>query len=159
MSYEAVIADLTSKRDALTDVIDKLTQLSAPPPRAPLGARPPRTKTAARQTDGRTDGAKRGPHSRSLPDREVQKRIAPATTKGPGAGATPATAEIVQARDAAILGALKKGKKPFGTLRDAMPVEDGQDDSQRRQACSNALTRLRIKKQVRSTDDGEWELA
>jgi hypothetical protein len=115
-------------------------------------------KNRNERTNERTN-AKREPRSRSLPDREVQKRIAPATTKGPGAGATPATAEIVQARDAAILGALKKGKKPFGTLRDAMPVEDGQDDTQRRQACSNALTRLRIKKQIRSTDDGEWELS
>jgi len=63
----------------------------------------------------------------------------------------------VKARDASILHALASGPKSAAVLRDGMPNEPGLSAEQRDMACSNALTRLGIKKQVRQVEDG-WAL-
>jgi hypothetical protein len=70
----------------------------------------------------------------------------------------PATSEVVVARDAAMLALLKKGPQPFAALLEAMPSEPGQTADQRQRACSNGLTRLRMKKVITATKDGAWEL-
>lgn len=62
------------------------------------------------------------------------------------------------ARDNAILERLNRGPSHFAELRDAMPKEPGLSDEQRTRACANALTRLRLKKQIKQTED-RWALA
>jgi len=64
----------------------------------------------------------------------------------------------VKARDASILHALASGPKSVAVLRDGLPAEPGLTPQQRDMACSNALTRLGIKKLVRKVEDG-WALA
>jgi hypothetical protein len=71
--------------------------------------------------------------------------------------ASPARADVVQ-RDAAILAQLRKGPATVGDLRKVMPKEADLDDEQQERACSNALSRLRLKGQIKATDDG-WALA
>lgn len=71
----------------------------------------------------------------------------------------PASEATVKARDAAILRLLASGPKSVAVLRDGLPMEEGVvTEEQRQMACSNALTRLSIKKQVRKVEDG-WALA
>lgn len=74
---------------------------------------------------------------------------------------TPASArprlDIVPARDAAITSALKRGPMAVSALLEIMPREPGQTPGQRDSALSNALTRLRLKKVIRSVDEG-WAL-
>lgn len=71
---------------------------------------------------------------------------------------SPAGADVVHARDAAILAKLRKGPATIDDLRKAIPKEADLDDQQHGRACSNALTRLRLKGQIKQTEDG-WALA
>lgn len=74
------------------------------------------------------------------------------------ASVAPASADVVAARDKAIVDALKIRTRTFGGLRDVLPVEAGQTDDQRDAALSSALIRLRVKKVIRP--DGEsWAIA
>lgn len=70
----------------------------------------------------------------------------------------PATADDVKARDAAIKAKLKSGPTRFERLRDAMPHVPGMTDAQIDKACRDALTRMRLKKEVRSETSGDWEM-
>ena len=70
----------------------------------------------------------------------------------------PPATDVVQARDAAIKARLRKGPAPFAALRDAMPHEPDLTDDQKTRACANALTRLRVKKEITQVEDG-WALA
>jgi len=156
---EMEIEAIDQRRGEMVKAIDSLRPLVGDAPvhrtrragrRGKPGPKPGRRKKAAKKTDGRTDGrskvrasAQRGASliepSRSLPDRTAS--------------------DVVVARDAAILRELKKGTRAFAALCEVMPTEPGQTEEQRSRACSNALTRLRLKKEIRATDNGEWELA
>jgi hypothetical protein len=61
-------------------------------------------------------------------------------------------------RDEAILARLKKGPARFSDLQAALPKEPWLTDEQHMKACNNALTRLRLKKLIKQTEDG-WALA
>jgi hypothetical protein len=60
----------------------------------------------------------------------------------------------VKARDAAILERLRIGPATLEQLVTVMPSEDGHDENDRRAACSSALIRLRVKRQITNVDGG-----
>ena len=70
----------------------------------------------------------------------------------------PAPRDIVSARDAAILQALKVRPWATDSLLNVLPEEPGQSDEQRKTALSSALIRLRVKKQIDQVQ-GLWRLA
>ena len=57
----------------------------------------------------------------------------------------PAAADVVAARDAAILAALRESPRTQEALLEMMPVEPGQDVAQRRADLLNATARLRLR--------------
>ena len=65
--------------------------------------------------------------------------------------------DLVPARDDAIRKALKSGPKRTSVLLGHMPEEPGQTLEQREDALRNALTRLRLKKQIAIVGEG-WAL-
>lgn len=67
----------------------------------------------------------------------------------------PASAEVVRARDAAIMATLAAGPQPWAALLAVLPQEPGQDDVQRHTALSNALTRLQIKSLIEYREE-QW---
>ena len=80
---------------------------------------------------------------------------APTRIAAPDAGVSP----LIAARDQAILESLRRGAKNTVDLRAVLPAEPGQTEEQRERACSNALTRLRMKGQIKPVDGGGWALA
>jgi hypothetical protein len=68
----------------------------------------------------------------------------------------PATAEIVAARDAAILKAVTLRPWKTEALLTVLPEEPGQTPEQRKAALDSALIRLRVKKRIQVTPDG-WK--
>lgn len=139
-----LLAAVTAERDALNQVIEILTKRFV---RDDAGVVDEPRARKTRRTFPRTakKAAKRKPKRAISTDRAVES-------------AAPASTDAVLARDAAILGALKKGPKAFAALLEAMPSEPGQTAEQRVRACSNGLTRLRLKSQVKASGEGQWEL-
>lgn len=70
----------------------------------------------------------------------------------------PASADVVAARDKAIVDALKIRPWTTDALMTVMPHEADLTLEQRRAALSSALIRLRVKKVITSTEAG-WTLA
>jgi len=152
-AWPNVLADLVAKRDALTTVIDMIrTHFVGDVPgemrRGKPGPKPRRSKKALKRTDGRTEQEPRRKQPRSLPDHTHTART----------GEPHASSDVVVARDAAIKARLKKGPATAVVLREALPAEPGMTEDQMVRACSNALTRLRLKKEITQVDDG-WALA
>lgn len=71
----------------------------------------------------------------------------------------PASTDIVSARDAAILQAVKM--RPWSTeaLLTVLPPEPGATDEQRVAARDSALIRLRVKKLIKQVNDNTWVAA
>jgi hypothetical protein len=63
--------------------------------------------------------------------------------------------DVVTARDAAILQAVRLRPWTTDALMSVMPVEEGQTVEQRKTALKSALIRMRVKKQIDEVD-GQW---
>lgn len=150
IAWAQVIAELVTKRDALTTVVDLLTKhFAIAPERAEESWPLPR-----QHVDDIVKPAE------ELCSHAVTR---PATEKVPPARERPAdsngSSPQVVARDAAILKALRAGPKTTAALVEMLPQEPGQNDEQRLRACSNALTRLKYKNLVVSQPEmGTWDL-
>jgi hypothetical protein len=70
----------------------------------------------------------------------------------------PASADVVKARDAAILSRLRIAPATEAALITVLPDEPGLSDADREVACRSALIRLRLKGHVRSVAEG-WAVA
>ena len=81
------------------------------------------------------------------PERETRNLVAPADEA------------TVQARDAAVLNALKLRTWTTDGLMTVLPQEPGQTVDQRKTALSSALIRLRLKKRIQAADGETWSLA
>jgi hypothetical protein len=74
------------------------------------------------------------------------------------ASVRPASELVVKARDTALLDRLRIGPATLEQLVTVMPAEDGHSDEDRRAACSSALIRLRVKKQITAMGSN-WAVA
>jgi hypothetical protein len=72
-----------------------------------------------------------------------------------------ASTVIVEARDAAIVRAVKASPTPlkFAQLLERLPDEKWPTPDARQAALANALTRLRVKKVIRLIDNAGWVAA
>lgn len=149
---QAAIVDCEQKIGALTKLVEQLRWFQREFPHSAAAverARPAGNgalKKTKRNETKRNEQKARQPAARSRPK--------PAVSENP----LRQRLNLVPARDAAIKLALKKGPLLPSALLDAMPRELGQTGDQRADALRNALTRLRLKKEIRQTDDG-WTLA
>jgi hypothetical protein len=71
---------------------------------------------------------------------------------------SPASAEIVHARDAAIMRAVRLRPWSTDALLTVLPLEPGQTSEQRVAARDSAIIRLKVKQLIRSTEEG-WVAA
>jgi len=143
IAWPVILADLTAKRDALTHAIDVIARHFLPaaaelvihvPEPEPLPAPRPRAPKPGRPKK------KERAHQPWMP------------------ASPPAAAGAVQARDEAIVNALRKGPAATHDLLPALPAEPGQTPEQRDNALRNTLTRLRCKKRIKQLERGEWAL-
>lgn len=74
------------------------------------------------------------------------------------ASVRPASEAVVKARDTALLERLRIGPATLEQLVTVMPIEPGHTENDRRAACSSALIRLRVKKQIAAVEGG-WVAA
>lgn len=90
--------------------------------------------------------------------RKVGKSERVAVPSPAATAVAPAPADVVAARDQAILDALKI--RPWSTdgLITVLPAEPGLTPDQRTAALSSALIRLRLKKRIVQTSEGTWAL-
>ena len=132
--WRAVIADLRQRREAIDQAIQTIEAMFS-------------TFTPIENISVRTEP----------PARRPRKPRASAPT--PFGGST-LSAEVsnIQARDAAIKFALRTGPRPSSELIDALPREPGQTPEQRESALRNALSRLKVKKEIKQVAEG-WALA
>lgn len=72
---------------------------------------------------------------------------------------SPKPKDAIGARDRAILQALVHGPRGTQALAAVLPDEPDLSPGQRKDALSNALTRLKVKDQIRLNAAGTWELA
>lgn len=98
-------------------------------------------------------GANRTPRKKASKPKPRAVKAKARTAPAPNTGRS----GLAQARDQAIKAALKGGAKPTSALLAVLPKEPGQTDDQREAALRNALSRLRMRKAIASTDAG-WTL-
>lgn len=153
------LADIDSAIASLQRVTGERSVDAATPTAAPQARRPGRRAWTPEQR-ARLSAAMRKSKAKRRPAAPAEP---PAAARGavhtPRAGmAAPAPRDVVAARDQAVLLRLQKGPASFSVLRDALPVEPELTDDQRTRACSNAIVRLRGRKQIQSADGGQWRL-
>ncbi|MEO8679229.1 MAG: hypothetical protein ABI665_09300 [Vicinamibacterales bacterium] len=145
--WPSILADFKAKHQALAEIIaiveTHFVDESTP------GAMPDSTPVR-RKPGPKPKKKKKKKHARVLPGSRAPVR----------AVSTPSSASTsaVAARDHAILSRLKKGPTTSAALTDALPDEPDLTADQKIRACSNALTRLRLKGDIAATADG-WALA
>lgn len=82
----------------------------------------------------------------------------PQVSRPAAASVRPASEAVVKARDAAILARLHIGPATLEQLVTVLPAEPGESETDRQVACSSALIRLRVKKQITAAA-GNWAIA
>lgn len=147
---------LVEKRDAITAAIVALDAVLGTPAPPTVSAEPTRPKCTRR--NGAAEKPRRAINRTNERTNERSKaRAIPAARSLPDGARV--RLDLVPARDAAILARITRGPATAGELLSVLPAEPGQTHEQRETAVRNALTRLRVKRQIVQAEHGTWKPA
>lgn len=147
MRLEALLDDITPTNETRIPRRSVARSGKVRKPRAKPKLKKPR---AARQLPG---------SRRPTPAPRAELRVQSPTPADPPPVATaPASTNVVEARNAAVIRVLRGSRTPleFEAIFAAMPPEPALSEEQRKVACRNTLTRLRAREDIIAADGGGW---